>query len=174
MISVDVGPDEPFFRALSPQWSYAPESGAGAAERGGRFNRPGLQARYLSRSANTALLEYQAESSLLVPATVATFLVTAKNLVDFTGGYVPETWQAIWAEAYGNWKRMAFLEGIEPPSWVIGDLVREAGHPGILYRSTRDPSGTCLVLFPEMAAATGFTASVHDPDGRLPRDRSSW
>ena len=69
---------------------------------------------------------------------------------------------------------MAFLEGVEPPSWVIGDLVRDAGHAGILYRSTRHEGGVCLVLFPEMAAATGFAAHAHDPQGRLPRDASSW
>ena len=93
---VDAGPDEPFFRALSPQWAYLPESGAGAAEKGGRFNRPGVEARYLSRSAQTALLEYQAESALLLPATVVTFLVTAKNLVDFScllGRHSPTNWE---------------------------------------------------------------------------------
>ena len=174
MIVRDLGPEASFFRAFSPLWSSAPESGAGAALRGGRFNRPGVEARYLSQTAHTALLEYQGESSLLLPATVVTFLVTAKNIVDFTGGFTPEHWPEIWAEAYCNWKGLAFLEGIEPPSWVIGDLVREAGHPGMLYRSARDPDGVCLVLYPDMAMLTGFKATVHDPDGRLPRNRSSW
>jgi hypothetical protein len=109
-----------------------------------------------------------------LPATLITFLVTAKNVVDFTGGYNPEQWQEIWAEAGCNWKNLAYLQGIEPPSWVIGDIVRKAGRPGILYRSFRDPSGVCLVLFPDMAAATEFKAPAHDPDQRLPRDRVSW
>lgn len=169
-----LGPAEPFFRAFTPCWAHAPESGAGAAVGGGRFNRPGVEARYLARTAETALLEYQGESPLLPPATVATLLVTANNVVDFTSGYVANAWPEIWAEAYCNWKGLAFLQGIEPPSWVIGDLVREAGRPGILYRSTRDPSGTCLVLFPELAASTGFVASVHDPDRQLPHDQRSW
>lgn len=67
---------------------------------------------------------------------------------------------------------MAFLENVEPPSWVIGNLVREAGHAGILYRSARNPALTCLVLFPEMAER--FKAPVYDPDGRLPRNADSW
>jgi RES domain-containing protein len=174
MIRIDLGPDAPFYRAFTPQWAHAPESGAGAAACGGRFNRPGVEARYLAASAEGALLEYRGESALLPPATVASFLVTAKNVVDFTGGFHADRWREIWAEAYCNWKMMAFIDDIEPPSWVIGDLVREAGHPGMLYRSARNPEMTCLVLFPELAEKTGFRAPVHDPDQRLPRDAASW
>jgi len=174
MILTRVGPRHTFFRAFTPQWAYRPESGAGAAVTGGRFNRPGSEARYLANSAELALLEYQNEAALLPPATLATFLVTAENVVDFTAGFTEAAWSAIWAEAYCNWKGMAFLDKIEPPSWVIGDLVREAGHPGILYRSARNPSGICLVLFPELAKATGYQANVFDPDALLPQNSSSW
>jgi RES domain-containing protein len=174
MILTNLGPDAPFYRAFTPHWAHAPESGAGAAVRGGRFNRPGIEARYLAATTEAALIEYRAESALLPPATIASFLVTANNVVDFTEGFHADTWREIWAEAYCNWKMLAFVDDIEPPSWVIGDLVREAGHPGILYRSARDPSMTCLVLFPDLAAKTQFRAPVHDPDNRLPRDSSSW
>ena len=174
MILTHIGPEDTFFRAFTPQWAYQPESGAGAAVRGGRFNRQGVEARYLAASADVALLEYQSESALLPPATLASFLVTAENVVDFTGGYVEEMWNPIWAEAYCNWKGMAFLDEIEPPSWVIGDLVREAGYPGILYRSARNPSGICLVLFPDLAKMTGYKASVFDPGALLPQNALSW
>ena len=172
MIVCSLGPDAPFYRALTPSWAHRPESGAGAALAGGRFNRPNVEARYLAATPEAALAEYQGESSLLPPATVATYQVTAEAVVDFTGGYNAEHWSPIWAEAYGNWKGMAFLENVEPPSWVIGDLVREAGYPGILYRSTRDPAYPCLVLFPELAEK--FKAPVYDPEGRLPRNTESW
>lgn len=174
MILASIGPDAPFHRALTPRWAHAPESGAGAALAGGRFNRPGVEARYLAATAETALAEYQGESALLPPATLVTFLVTAKNVVDFTGGHDPVHWTPIWAEALGNWKGMAFLEGVEPPSWVIGDIVRDAGYPGILYRSTRRPDGVCLVLFPDTQLRSGFVAKAHDPAAALPRDGSSW
>lgn len=59
-----------------------------------------------------------------------------------------------------------------PPSWVIGDLVREAGYPRILYRSVRDPAYPCLVVFPELSDR--FHAPVYDPEGRLPQDAESW
>jgi RES domain-containing protein len=172
MIFTRLGPEVPFFRALTPSWAYQPESGAGAAAVGGRFNRPGVEARYLAETAAGALLEYQQESPLLPPATLATFLVTAEKVVDFSDGYDPERWSPIWAEAYCNWKGLAFLEDVEPPSWVIGDLVREASAAGILYRSVRDPTQRCLVLYPEFAEK--FSARVYDPDGKLPRNPNSW
>jgi hypothetical protein len=103
---------------------------------------------------------------------VVTYRVTAQAVVDFTGGYQEERWSPIWAEAYGNWKGMAFLENVEPPSWVIGDLVRQAGYPGILYACVRDPAHRCLVLFPDLADR--FRAPAYDPEGRLPRNAQSW
>ena len=172
MILCSLGPDAPFYRALTPSWAHLPESGAGAAQGGGRFNRPNVEARYLAATPEAALAEYQGESPLLPPATVVTYRVTAEAVVDFTGGYQEERWSPIWAEAYGNWKGMAFLENVEPPSWVIGDLVRQAGYPGILYACARDPAHRCLVLFPDLADR--FRAPAYDPEGRLPRNAQSW
>jgi RES domain-containing protein len=174
MILTDIGPDAPFYRAFTPRWAHAPESGAGSARVGGRFNRPGVEARYLALGPETALDEYQGESPLLPPATVVTFLVTAKQVVDFSAGYDSAHWTPIWAEACGNWKGLAFLEGVEPPTGVIGDIVRDAGHPGILYRSARSKGGVCLVLFPEAQPRSGFTARTHDPARALPRDDRPW
>jgi RES domain-containing protein len=172
MIRGALGPDARFYRALVPRWAYMPKSGAGAAGVGGRFNRPGVEALYLAATAEAALLEYQAESDILPPAIVATYLVTADPIVDLSGGYEPEHWSPIWAEAYCNWKRIAFLEEVEPASWVIGDLVREAACAGIVYPSARDGTHQCLVLYPELADL--FRLQVHDPDGLLPRNSESW
>jgi RES domain-containing protein len=146
MILTHIGREDTFFRAFTPQWACQPESGACAAVRGRRFNRQGVKTRYLAASADVGLLEYQSESSILPPATLVSFLVTAENVVDFTGGYVEETWNPIWAEAYCNWRGTAFLEDIETASWVIGDLVREVGYPGISYRSARNPLSITLNL----------------------------
>jgi RES domain-containing protein len=51
MILIRLGPEVPFYRALTPRWAYQPKSGAGAAAVGGRFNRPGIEARYLAETA---------------------------------------------------------------------------------------------------------------------------
>jgi RES domain-containing protein len=167
-----VGPKTPFFRAFTPKWAYAPESGDGAALVGGRFNRPGLKARYLAESSDAALREYQQTSSLLPPATVASFLVSAEPVVDFTGGYLESEWSEIWQEAYCSWRDLAYVQKVDPPSWIIGDIVVASGAAGLLYRSALDHRSVCLVLYPDNSRA--FSAPVHDPYAALPADQSSW
>lgn len=54
MILRDLGEEEALYRFIVPRWSHAPTSGAGAAVKGGRFNRPRLEALYLSQTAETA------------------------------------------------------------------------------------------------------------------------
>ncbi len=71
-----------------------------------------------------------------------------------------------------DWRQLAFYERIDPPSWDIADLVRAEGHRGVLFPSTRG-SGTNLVVYPELLTPDDHLA-VHDPEGRLPRDRASW
>jgi RES domain-containing protein len=46
MIVRALGPDELFYRALTPSWAHLPESGLGAAKVGGRFNRPNVEAAF--------------------------------------------------------------------------------------------------------------------------------
>jgi len=167
-----IGPKAPFFRAFTPKWAYAPESGDGAAKAGGRFNRPGIKARYLAESPEAALREYQQESPLLPPATVASFLVSADPVIDFTAGYSGSEWSEIWQDAYCAWRQLAYVEKVDPPSWIIGDIVLATGAAGILYRSALDHKSVCLVLYPDNAEA--FTAPVHDPSAALPTDQSSW
>jgi RES domain-containing protein len=163
MIFRSIAADTPFYRALTPRWAHMPESGAGAAVAGGRFNRPGIEARYLADSPEAALREYQRESDLLPPATVVTYLVSTTKVVDFTGGFISGTWSEIWSDAYCSWRAIAFLGDAEPPSWVIGDLVIASGAAGLLYRSATNFEATCLVLYP--AARAKFSAQVHDPAG---------
>jgi len=49
MILRPLQPAQIFYRFNTPRWAYRPTSGAGAAKVGGRFNRPGVDALYLSR-----------------------------------------------------------------------------------------------------------------------------
>lgn len=58
-------PAETFYRFNTPRWAYRPTSGAGAAKLGGRFNRPGVDALYLSRSVETATAAYQQDEPLM-------------------------------------------------------------------------------------------------------------
>ena len=160
-----------FYRVITPQWAFAPESGAGAAISGARFNRPGIEALYLASSEGTALAEYRGESTLLQAGTVVSYHVEAERVAVFSGGYTSTEWAPIWQRTYCNWKKLAFLDGIDPPSWDIANLVVAAGCSGILYQSQKDSGGICLVLF-RMAGAHRLLA--YDPDGLLPRNNSSW
>jgi len=55
--------DEVGYRVISPAYAGLPLSGMGAARRGGRFNRPGQEALYLSLDEATALAEYRQDKA---------------------------------------------------------------------------------------------------------------
>jgi RES domain-containing protein len=82
MILISLPPGTTLFRALTPQWASRPTSGAGAAIRGGRFNREGVEALYLSLDEVTALREYQQTSPFLPPCTICSYTVALRDLVD--------------------------------------------------------------------------------------------
>ena len=171
---VALGPDEVFYRYLTPKWAYLPTSGAGATAGGGRFNRPGIEALYLAQSPQTALEEYKQGSSLPPPVTLAAYHVNTSNVVDFSDGYDPAVWDATWKDWNCDWKYIARFERRTPPCWPLSDAVISAGYAGILFPSTRHIGGTNLVLYAANFACAGDTPAVHDPDGALPQNQSSW
>lgn len=107
---VRVGPDEVFHRYLTPKWAYVPTSGAGAASDGGRFNRPGVEALYLSRAAQTALEEYHQRASITPPATLAAYRVTLDEVADLSAGYAPTAWAPEWAAWDCAWRQIARID----------------------------------------------------------------
>jgi RES domain-containing protein len=170
---IRVGPDAIFHRFHSPDWAHLPTSGAGAAVNGGRFNRPGVEALYLSAEPETALAEYRQGATITPPATLVAYRVDVDGIVDFAGGYDPTKWPDNWAEAGCDWKYIARVERHDPPTWRIGDGLIRDGFKGLLFPSYRHPGGTNLVLF---SANLGPRDRVvaHDPGAKLPRDRRSW
>jgi RES domain-containing protein len=159
------------YRVHDPKWSFAPVSGAGVARVGGRANRPGVNALYLSLELATALAEYHQLDTLMPPALMVSYEIKADPVVDFSGGY-SNNWEPIWQDFFCDWRRMVFQEKIEPPSWVIGDMVQASGAKGILYPSTI-AGGTNLVLYNE-ALTENDLILAYDPDHALPQDQSSW
>lgn len=159
------------YRVHDPKWAFAPTSGAGAGRFGGRANRPGVDALYLSLDVETALSEYQRLDALLLPALVVSYKVNVDRVVDFRGGFMDE-WDPLWLDFFCDWRKLYFNEGIEPPSWVIGDQVLAAGAKGILFKSaiTGQPN---LVLYTD-ALSRADVIHVHDPNRALPRNQSSW
>jgi RES domain-containing protein len=160
-------------RVLTPRWSFDPLSGAGAARDGGRFNRPGVEAVYLSLDPATALAEYQQDSPFLPPGTIASYLANAR-VADLAGALPTlETFDPAWVDWNVDWRHFAFFKHIEPPTWSLGDLVLEEGLHGILFPSTVAPGGLNVVLFPT-TFQTVASLEVLDPHHALPHDQSSW
>ncbi|MCD9026646.1 RES family NAD+ phosphorylase [Luteimonas sp. BDR2-5] len=172
MIFAAVGPDAAYYRVLTPSWAFQPRSGAGAAAKGGRFNRPGTHAVYLSAAPDTAVAEYGQAERLFSPGTVASYRVTLARIVDFSGGYSP-AWDALWREWDCAWKDLWFRQRIEPPTWEMADRVLASGATGLAFPSTQQPGGVNLVVYTDLLTADDVF-EVHDPDGLLPRDRKSW
>ncbi|MGD9710631.1 MAG: RES family NAD+ phosphorylase [Thermomicrobiales bacterium] len=168
-----VGPDEIFHRYLTPKWAFLPTSGAGAAIDGGRFNRPGVEALYLSLSAQTALEEYRQGAGITPPATLAAYKIALAEVADLSRGFDPNFWDGAWQEWDCAWRQIARIDGNIPPSWKLADRVITAGLRGIMFPSLQHAGGTNLVIFPANLVE-GDQVTVHDPDHRLPHDQSSW
>jgi RES domain-containing protein len=170
---VRLGPDEVFHRFRTPKWAFVPLSGVGAAIDGGRFNRPGVEALYLSRTAQTALDEYRQGGSITPPATLAAYKISLEKVADLSGGYDPASWSPAWAEWDCNWRRVARIEMKTPPSWLLADSLIVDGFGALLFPSLRRPGGTNLVVF-NANLASDDNLQAYDPDHLLPKDQSSW
>ncbi len=161
------------FRVMKPKYSYAPISGSGAGQYGGRANRPGLKALYLSLDINTALAEYAQLSPLMPPGTIVSYNVNAAKIVDFREGMGPQ-WDWMWQDFYCDWREIYFNQKIEPPSWLAGDETLAAGAVGILFRSVLPGiTGDNLVLYTEYIKGNDSIVAL-DPSGDLPRNLDSW
>lgn len=173
MILVDLPPGTPLFRAHAPQWASRPVSGAGAALRGGRFNREGVEALYLSLDETTALREYQQTSPFLPPCTICSYAATLRGLVDLRQLHRGPPWDDLWHDWREDWRLLKFERHVEPPTWVLADLVLARGCTGILFPSLTHEGGTNVIAYPDQIK-NGNSIAVNDPENRLPRDRSSW
>lgn len=172
MLRIALRPSQ-YYRYLTPKWAYLPLSGAGAATAGGRFNRPGVEALYLSAEPETAFAEYRQGSSLPNPATLAAYRIELTDVVDLSAGYNPTQWSAPWAEWNCDWRWIARVDHKAPPSWRLGDEAIRSGARGLLFPATHHPGGTNLVVFGANLTADDRLA-VHDPDSMLPKDQRSW
>ena len=161
------------YRMHTPKWAMAPTSGAGAAAAGGRSNRIGVAALYLSLEAETAIAEYQQVSPLLPPGTMVSYQIRANPILNLRAGYVPEVWPPLWEEFYCDWRELWFNQHIEPPSWVLGDEAIAAGAKGILFSSRVRLGGMNLVIYTEVLGTDG-AIDVYDPEKALPRNQQSW
>jgi len=127
----------------------------------------------LALDVTTAIKEYQQLSTLLPPGTLVSYHVNMKSVVDFRDGSDPSRWPPIWQDFFCDWRSLWFGEGVEPPSWVVGDEVIDSGAKGVLFSSQANPGGFNLALYIDALSATD-RISVIDPDRSLPKNQNSW
>jgi RES domain-containing protein len=173
MIEAWLGQTEPLacWRVISPAYAGTPLSGMGAARQGGRFNRPGQEALYLSLDESTALAEYRQDNPWLPPGTICTFLVRDLRVADLGQGFDAGCWSALWGDFATDWRALWFGGAIEPPTWYMADDVVAAGWDGIVFPSQARPGGRNLVVYRSSDRPTA-QLSVYDPAGTLDRFRN--
>lgn len=152
-----------FWRILSPRWSSDPLSGAGAARHGGRWNRSGQSALYLSREVETAFAEYQQEIGTR-PGTFVAYDVAGARVYDLTDAGVREKLDVPIDALFAPWKQIAFVKNGAPASWAHADLLSRHAD-GLLVPSAMREGGTNLVLWRWNQAK--IAVSYHDPKGDL-------
>lgn len=168
MISTVIGEggEAGFYRVIVPAHARTPLSGMGAARQGGRFNRPGQEALYLSLDEATALAEYRQDNPWLRPGTICTFFVSGLKVADLSAGYDAERWPPLWADFAVDWRAEWFGKQTEPPTWYMADDVVAEGLDGILFPSQAHPGGTNLVIY-RSSGRPSSQLRVYDPEGAL-------
>lgn len=164
------------YRAHNPRWSFAPLSGAGAAIHGGRFNRPGRDALYLSLSIETAIREAaQGFAGKLDPLTIVSYEADIDNVIDLSSVEEPAI-LGISDETLSNPWMLKSARKENVPSWNLAERLIFEGVAGILVpsfsRGARD-NDINLVLW-NWGPDLPHRITVHDPQQRLPKDQSSW
>lgn len=164
------------YRAHDPRWAWAPNSGAGAALYGGRFNPVGVEALYTSRRFQTAWLEAQQGFPYKAqPMTLCGYDVDCEDILDLTDGNVRAAHQVTLDDLGCAWKDLAARK-IEPPTWAMMRQLEAGGVAGIIVPSFAI-GATALdvnVIFWTWDVAPPHRVQVIDDGGRLPRDMSSW
>lgn len=162
--------DHVFYRALRPEWSFAPLSGEGAKKNGGRWNPKGQAALYLAGDPMTAIAEYN-QDFYFRPVTLVEYQVRNTRLADLSDPLFRKTHDIHDDDLAIAWRAEA-LSGKTPRSWNIAAALMADGYHGALFLS-RINQAPSLVLW-RWNDESGCTVEVQDFDQRLPRDSTSW
>ena len=166
----------PAYRAHHPQWSWSPLSGDGARVHGGRFNSKGVQALYLSLDWSTAVVEAsQGFAFRIPPLTIVTYEVDCADIVDLTDAGELKRLGTRRADLACAWKLLAET-GQPVPSWTLTERLRAADFAGIIVPSfaVGAAAGARNLVLWRWSDDIPHKVTVFDPEGRLPRDDSSW
>ena len=164
------------YRAHNPRWAFAPDSGAGAALTGGRFNPVGMPALYTSLRFETAWLEaQQAFPFKAQPMTLCAYEADCGDVLDLTDSATRAAHEVEAADLACAWKDLA-TRGIKPPSWSMTERLVAGGVAGVIVPSFAKGAGAAdiNVVFWDWSAEPPHRVRVIDDDHRLPRDARSW
>ena len=158
-----------FWRMLNLRWQREPLSGAGAAKMGGRWNRVGQEALYLSRNHGVAVAEFH--QTLVRPGTLVAYDVASDAIADLTDKtFITKHFPTLDEDEVVNceWRKIWKLENREPPTWALVDALRSEGAVGALVPSVQQRGGVNLVLW-EWSDKSGADAHVRviDPESEL-------
>lgn len=164
------------YRAHNPRWSFAPDSGAGAAKHGGRFNRPGVPALYTSSSYELAITEaHQGLPFKLQPLTIVSYTVDHDSLLDLSTASACYAAGVVFDDLTCAWEEMAF-DDATPPTWLLADRLIENRMGGIIVPSfARGADGHSVnIIFWDWQTTPPRQVAVNDNENRLPRNSRSW
>lgn len=164
------------FRAHNPRWSWAPDSGEGAAISGGRFNPVGVPALYTSLRFETAWLEAQQGFPFKAqPLTLCAYEADCVDVLDLTDPSALAAVGATVADLACPWQDLA-TRGKEPPSWRLARRLIAEGTAAILVPSfaSRATPADRNVVFWRWSPAPPHQLRVIDDENRLPKDANSW
>ncbi|HEX4767343.1 MAG TPA: RES domain-containing protein [Lichenihabitans sp.] len=164
------------FRAHDPNWAWSPLSGAGAALKGRRFNRPGLETLYLSLSFNTVFREVSGGfAHRLTPYVLCSYDVDCEDVADLRTDADRTAFGVELSDLACAWGD-ALIAGREPASWAVVRRLIADGYAGVLVPSfangaTADDQNFVLWRWgPDLP----HKVMVYDPTGKLPKNQLSW
>jgi RES domain-containing protein len=164
------------YRAHNPRWSWAPDSGDGAAGAGGRFNPVGMPALCTSLRFQTAWLEaQQAFPFKAQPMTICAYDVDCDNVLDLTDPAVLESQGISPGDLSCPWEDLS-TRGLTPSSRTLTKRLVREGVSAIIVPSfaAGATSDDINVVFWDWSRDPPHQVRVIDDHGRLPRDARSW
>ncbi len=164
------------YRAHHPMWSFDPLSGNGAKQHGGRFNKPGCAALYLSLDPTTAWMEAQQGFPFKPqPMTLVAYDIDCIKIADLNDEQLLTTLGSS-PQALGcAWEDLALQHQV-PPTWRLAEELRMLDVAGILVRSFAPGCASQnqnLVLW-DWSDDLPNAVRVIDDFNRLPKTPVSW